>query len=84
MTCIRRYQPDDAPALRELLTEIWGSDPWTVHDYSSGLKADGDPDRVSHTWAAEDNGAVVGFGSAWANPFHPHARYIGIHVHLRC
>lgn len=83
MTQIRGYRPEDAPALRDVLRQVWGDDPWAQEYYRFGPDAAADPTRFRCTLVAETDGAPVGFGSAWTNPFHPHALYVGVNVHPR-
>lgn len=83
MTQIRDYRPEDAPALQDLLRQIWGQDAWTVQYYRFGAGAPTVRGGFLRTLVADEGGIAVGFGSAWTNPFHPHALYVGINVHPR-
>ncbi|MFO7273623.1 MAG: GNAT family N-acetyltransferase [Bacillota bacterium] len=83
MAQIRDYRPEDAPALQDLLRQIWGQDTWTVQYYRFGASAPTAQGGFLRTLVADEGGTLVGFGSAWTNPFHPHALYVGINVHPR-
>lgn len=78
---VRPYTPDDASCLETLLRQIWGNDEWTCGYYRFGSDSPPDSPRFFRTVVSEEGGRPVGFGSAWTNPFHPHALYVSVNVH---
>lgn len=70
---LREVRPADHAALKRLLRLIWGDDPTAPWYFRLGGKA--------AAVVAEKGGEAVGFGSLWANRFHPNACYFGVHVH---
>jgi GNAT superfamily N-acetyltransferase len=65
---IRPYRDDDVPAVVELLREVRPGALWSVEAFRHWLQKT--PERARHTaWVAEEDGRVVGWGSAlrWAH-----------------
>jgi GNAT superfamily N-acetyltransferase len=78
---IRPFTPADVPHLEELLGQIWGSEPGAREYYRFGPDSPPDSPRFFRTLVAEEDGATIGFGSAWINGFHPHALYVSVNMH---
>lgn len=77
---IRPYTPTDSPYLASIRREIWGNDPWSLRYYRFGPDSPPDSPTLFRTLVAEVGESPVGFGSAWTNPFHPHALYVSLNV----
>jgi GNAT superfamily N-acetyltransferase len=78
---IRAYIPEDSPYVEGILRHIWGNEPWALRYYRFGPDSPPDSPQFLRTVVAEDGGRTVGFGTAWTNPFHPHALYVSVNVH---
>ncbi len=78
---IRPFEPIDSPHIEQLLRTVWGDDTHSLNYYRVGPDSPPDSHRFLRTLVSEADGRLVGLGSVWVNPFHPHALYLGIHVH---
>lgn len=78
---LRAYEPGDESQVQALIHLVWSGDDTALGNYRFGVRSRRGEPKFLRTFVAREEGTVVGVGSVWTNPIHPHALYLGVHVH---